>query len=102
ILDYVLKTNSAGWLPPEDRFSMPFMLAYKDEIVEYLARVRGPGSTLAYKPFPRVTGEATQIVVTEYDIPPGHRPGTVVADNGSDWSLGTPSKVESRAAHDAV
>lgn len=76
---------------------------YKEEIVEYLTRVRGPGSApLAYKPLPRASGEATQIVVTEYDISPGHLPGYVMFDNGSDWSQGSPSHYESRGVHDAV
>ena len=43
---------------------------YKKDIIDYLARVRGPEpfpSNLT--PFPRPTGEAANIVVTEYDVP---------------------------------
>ena len=43
---------------------------YKKDIIEYLARVRGPEPfPLKLKPFPRATGEAADIVVTEYDVP---------------------------------
>ncbi|OFW09613.1 MAG: hypothetical protein A3G20_01935 [Acidobacteria bacterium RIFCSPLOWO2_12_FULL_59_11] len=79
-----------------------FINGYKDEIVAYLERVRGPRSEAVFKPLPRVTGESTRIVVTEYEISPGHLPGTVVVDNGNDWSFGPPSHHESRAAHDTV
>jgi streptogramin lyase len=55
---------------------------------------------LDYKVRPRPTGESAQIVVTEYDISPGHLPGYLVAGNGTDWSLGIPSRVESSVTHD--
>jgi streptogramin lyase len=43
---------------------------YKDDIIAYLTRVRGPESfPLKLNPFPRPTGEAADIVVTEYDLP---------------------------------
>ncbi len=80
-----------------------FIYGYKSEIVSYLTRVRGPDSAiLDYKPRPRPSGEAAQIVVTEYDVSPGHLPGYLVIENGSDWSLGTPSRVESGATHDLM
>jgi streptogramin lyase len=104
---------------------------YRKDVIEYLARVRGPQAVpLKLKPFPRPTGEATQIVVTEYDLPREHsgdlfsldpktgRVTMLVARNGrtdakqlppeplneyrsgSDWSLGTRHEGEERAAHD--
>ncbi len=88
--------------PRPDNQRNPYIHGYRDEIVAYLAKVRGPNSTLAYTPLPRVTGEANQIVVTEYDVPPGHLPNYSVVENGRDWSKGTPSRHESGAAHDAV
>ena len=82
---------------------VPYIHGYKDELIDYLTKVRGPASApLNYKAFPRPSGEATQIVVTEYDVPPGHLPDYHVVNNGSDWSLGTPTHYESRAAHDVV
>jgi len=80
----------------------PFIRSNKEEIIQYLTKVRGPDSTFVPKPLPRLTGESNQIVVTEYDISPGHAPGYLVIQNGADWSKGTPSRVESSAAHDAI
>ena len=43
---------------------------YKSDIIDYLTRVRGPEPfPLKPNPFPRPTGEAAAIVVTEYDLP---------------------------------
>ena len=76
--------------------------AYKEDLIAYLTKVRGPGpSPMKFKPFPRATGEATQIVVTEYDIPRGDNPNFVMLPNGSDWSEGIASG-DGGVLHDAV
>lgn len=72
--------------------------AYRDELAEYLGRVRGATELSDLKLVPRPTGEATQGVVTEYDLPRTDRPNHF--DDGSDWSMGTPSRFVGRAAHD--
>ena len=97
ILNFMEKTNSAGIFSfdvsveaehPNPNIN-PYIHGYKEELAAYLARVRGPVSgRLLYKPLPRPTGEATQIVVTEYDVSPGHLPDYRVVNNGSDWSYG--------------
>ena len=77
--------------------------AYKQDLAEYLSRVRGPGnSPLNIKTLPRPTGEAAQIVVTEYDLPRPGAPDWVMRHNGTDWSEGTPSRYDGRAAHDVA
>ncbi|OFW04137.1 MAG: hypothetical protein A3G20_02175, partial [Acidobacteria bacterium RIFCSPLOWO2_12_FULL_59_11] len=96
----MMTTLSPNGPLPLEAFPDPYIHGYTDELVSYLTKARGPNSVLTPKPLPRVTGEGTRIVVTEYDLAPGHLPGTVVVENGSDWSLGTPSHYESRAAHD--
>lgn len=101
IVDLMAVISHDGFYRP-DAHPSPWIHGYKEEMVAYLARVRGPGSELTYKPLPRATGEATQIVVTEFDIFPGHLPGVLPVENGSDWSLGTPARHENAAAHDAV
>ena len=101
ILNFMERGNDRAVTRPDNQRN-PYIHGYKEEIAAYLAKVRGPDSVLSYKPLPRVTGEANQIVVTEFDIPPGHLPDYLVADNGTDWSKGTPSRHESAAAHDAV
>ena len=80
----------------------PYIHGYAGEMFEYLVRVRGPASELIYKPLPRITGDATQIVVTEYDVSPGHLPNHRVNQSGDDWSLETPSHYESRSVHTHV
>jgi hypothetical protein len=77
--------------------------AYKDEIVRFLTRVRGPGpANYELKPLPRPTGEAAQIVITEYDLPRPEAPPESYVHDGSNWMEGTPSRWQGRAAHDAV
>ena len=77
------------------------LTTYKDEIVEYLARVRGPNDGMKYKPFPRATGDATQVVVTEYDIPRGDDASFRMFPNGSNWSEGIAGG-DGGVLHDAV
>jgi virginiamycin B lyase len=89
---------------PEDKTPDPVIHAYKDELAEYLGRVRGPNNVpLNLKLLPRPTGEAAQIVVTEYDLPRADMPpGWTMKHNGTDWSEGTPSRYDGRAAHDVA
>jgi len=69
------------------------------QLAAYLARARGPGETsMHFKPRPRPTGEAARVVWTTYELPlnPDAGIGTNAKYNpndGSDWSLGTTSKL---------
>ena len=69
------------------------------QLAAYLARARGPGeSSMKFVPRPRPTGEAARAVWTLYDlqINPDAGIGTQVKYNpndGTDWSLGTTSKL---------
>ena len=67
------------------------------QLAAYLARARGPGETsMKFTPRPRPTGEAARVVWTLYDLPlnPDAGIGTKYNDNdGTDWSLGPPSKL---------
>jgi streptogramin lyase len=70
----------------------PVIQHYKEELAEYLFRVRGPGpSPLKITPFPRPSGEAARVVVTEFNIPSAANPNELVDQDGSDWSEGIPS-----------
>ena len=77
---------------------------YKEDLVEYLTRIRGPKPyPWKFQPHPRPSGEATQIVVTEYDLPRGDQPDFLLSHNGSDWAEGIPAKyAEGGGTHDAV
>ncbi len=57
---------------------------------------------LALRPLPRPTGEAAQVVITEYDLPRPGEPDWIMKHNGTDWSEGTPSRYDGRAAHDVA
>jgi streptogramin lyase len=69
------------------------------QLAAYLARARGPGETsMKFKERPRPTGDAARVVWTTYEVPlnPDAGIGTQVKYNpndGSDWSLGTTSKL---------
>jgi streptogramin lyase len=71
------------------------------ELAAYLARARGPGeSSMKFKPQPRPTGEAARVVWQLYDLPLNPETGISAMsgakynpNDGSDWTLGTPSKI---------
>jgi len=67
------------------------------ELAAYLARARGPGeSSVKVADRPRPSGEAARAVWTLYDLPlnPDTGIGTKYNNNdGTDWSLGTTSKI---------
>jgi streptogramin lyase/mono/diheme cytochrome c family protein len=67
------------------------------ELAAYLTKVRGPGeSPLKVKDRPRPSGEAARVTWTLYDVPliPEVGIGTSrPVNDGSDWSLGTTSKL---------
>jgi virginiamycin B lyase len=72
----------------------------RKELAAYLARARGPGeSSMKITERPRPTGEAARVTWTTYDIPlnPDAGIGTqgvkYAINDGSDWSLGTTSKL---------
>lgn len=70
---------------------------HQKELAAYLARARGPGETsMKFTARPRPTGDAARVVWTLYDLPlnPDSGIGTKYNDNdGTDWSLGPPSKL---------
>jgi len=81
----------------------PTIEAYKDDIVRFLTKVRGPEkANYELKPLPRPTGAAAQVVITEFDLPRPEAPPEYYMHNGSDWMEGTPSRWQGRTAHDAA
>ena len=102
VITLMEKMLSIGYAP-ENATPNPVIHAYKQELADYLGRVRGPGnSPLNLKLLPRPTGESAQIVVTEYDLSRPDMPGWTMEHNGTDWSEGTPSRWNGRAAHDVA
>ena len=102
VMTLMEKMQSIGYAPA-DITPNSVIHAYKAEIAEYLGRVRGPAnSSLQLKLLPRPTGDAARIVVTEYDLARPDLPDWTMAHNGVDWSEGTPSRWDGRAAHDVA
>lgn len=66
------------------------------QLAAYLSRARGPGETsMTFKPRPRPTGEAAEIVWRLYDLPLNPDAGVGAQYNpndGTDWTLGITSK----------
>ena len=102
VITLMEKMLSIGYAPV-DATPNSVIHAYKQELAEYLGRVRGPGTpALDWKLLPRPTGESAKIVVTEYDLSRPDMPGWIMEHNGTDWSEGTPSRWNGRAAHDVA
>ena len=102
ILDFMKVINLAGALPGPDRAPLPIIEYHRDGLADYLTKVRGPNAS-ALKPVivSRPKGEATLAVITEYDIEPASTPGEFPAQDGSDWSEGTPTSLAfTRGTHD--
>ena len=101
IINVMTKIRTEGYVPEKPNID-PVMEAYKDEIAEYLGKVRGPNSTFSPKIYPRPSGESTKIVITEFDLPRPEDSPSVLRFDGSDWSQGTPSRYAGRASHDVA
>jgi streptogramin lyase len=102
IIDVMERVGIYGTPPRPDADPLPLIHAFKDDLVKYLAEMRGPGpSPMIPKAFPRPTGDAARAVVTEYDVTSSADSAEYVTQDGSDWMQGVPSAYESRGPHDA-
>jgi streptogramin lyase len=106
IMNLMKQISIVGPYLGEDSAPDPHIQFYEKELASYLARVRGPGpSAMKFKLRPRPTGVPARAIFTEYDIPldPAVEHETkYVTNDGSDWSLGTPSNTNGAIGiHDA-
>ncbi len=106
ILDLMKRVNVAGGYLGDKSEPAPIIDFHEKELAAYLARVSGPQpSAMNFKLRPRPTGEAARAVFTEYEVPiaPDEKSGTeYITNDGSDWSLGTPSSLSgAHGIHDA-
>ncbi|OFV97471.1 MAG: hypothetical protein A3F68_07570 [Acidobacteria bacterium RIFCSPLOWO2_12_FULL_54_10] len=102
IIDVMERVGIYGDPPRADGAPMPLIRYYKDEMAAYLAKMRGPGpSPMKFKPFPRPSGEAARVVITEYDVTTNSDPSVYPVQDGALWEGGVPSAYESRGVHDA-
>ena len=97
IIDLMKMVPVTGVYPGPNAKPNQIMERHQKQLAAYLARARGPGeSSMKVVPRPRPTGEAARAVWTLYDLPlnPDAGIGTRYnANDGTDWSLGTTSKL---------
>ncbi|HWF13509.1 MAG TPA: carboxypeptidase regulatory-like domain-containing protein [Candidatus Acidoferrales bacterium] len=102
VITLMEKMQSIGYAPADIAPNV-VIHSYKPELASFLGRVRGPANaSLNWKLLPRPTGDAAKIVITEYDLARPDMPGWTMEHNGTDWSEGTPSRWDGRAAHDVA
>jgi streptogramin lyase len=96
--------NVYGFYKPNGPIN-PVLNFHQQELAHYLAKVRGPGQgDFRITTRPRPSGEAARVVFREYDIPLNpdqDLPAKTSVNDGSDWTMGTPSRVGS-LPHDAA
>jgi streptogramin lyase len=97
IINLMKYANVYGIYQGPDHKASPVLEHNQKQLAAYLARARGPGETsMKFKLRPRPSGEVARVVFTEYEAPPDPdvgMPYKVLTNNGTDWSLGTPSYV---------
>ena len=106
IIELMKNANVYGTFMGNERKPSGILDFHQKELAAYLARARGPGeSAMKFTLDPRPSGEAAWVVFKEYDVPldPDARlPSNFVQNDGSDWSLGTPSVlIPGWGVHDA-
>jgi virginiamycin B lyase len=109
IIDLMKHVNVSGVYQGPEHKAQGVLDYHQKELAAYLSRVRGPDAqglvegVAKIKLRPRPSGETARVVFREYDVPVDPDLGVPSRDfsnNGSDWSLGTPSRRGS-FVHDA-
>ena len=97
IINLMKHVNVSGIYQGAGHKASPVLDHNQKQLAAYLARARGPGETsMKFNLRPRPSGEAARVVFTDYEAPPDPDVGLpykVLTNNGTDWSLGTPSYV---------
>jgi streptogramin lyase len=99
IIDLMKMVPNSGVYPGPNGHANMIINRNQKQLAAYLSRARGPGeSSMKIASRPRPTGEAARAVWTLYDLPlnPDAGDGALAKYNpndGTDWSLGTPSKL---------
>ena len=106
IIELMKHVNVGGIYQGAEHKPQGLLDFHQRELAAYLARARGPGENgLNLRLRPKLSDEAARVVVTEYDVPLDPNaglPADFVANNGSDWSMGTPSGlIPGYGVHDA-
>jgi virginiamycin B lyase len=95
VLELMKNANVYGTYVGKERPVSGILDYHHKELAAYLAKARGPGKNMMnVKLPPRPSGEAARVVIREFDLPldpDQNLPANFVQNDGSDWSLGTPS-----------
>lgn len=106
ILDLMKHVNVYGIYQGADHKATGVIDYNEKELAAYLSKARGPGeSSMKITLRERPSGEAARVVFREYDVPidpDAHETADMIGNDGSDWSLGTPSTlIPGFGVHDA-
>jgi virginiamycin B lyase len=106
ILELMKHVNVYGIYQGPDHKATGVIDYNQKDLAAYLAKARGPGeSAMKVTLRPRPSGEAARVVFREYDVPIDPDAGLTpeqIGNDGSDWSLGTPSTlIPGYGVHDA-
>ena len=105
IIELMKNANVYGSYMGKERKATGILDYHHKELAAYLARARGLGGTPKARLEPRPSGEAARVEIREYDLPldpDAELPANYVQNDGSDWSLGTPSTmIPGWGVHDA-
>ena len=106
ILELMKHVNVYGIYQGPDHKATGVIDYNQKELAAYLAKARGPGDgAMKVTLRPRPSGEAARVVFREYDVPIDPDAGLTpeqIGNDGSDWSLGTPSTlIPGYGVHDA-
>ena len=106
IIELMKHVNVYGAYQGPDHKANAVLDLNQKQLAAYLARARGPGeSAMNIKLRPRPAGEAALVMFAEYDVPldpAAALPPNFVANDGTDWSMGTPSVlIPGFGVHDA-
>ena len=106
ILDLMKHVNVYGAYQGADHKATGVIDYNEKELAAYLSKARGPGeSSMKITLRERPSGEAARVVFREYDVPidsDAHETADMIGNDGSDWSLGTPSTlIPGFGVHDA-
>jgi streptogramin lyase len=106
VIELMKNANVYGTYVGGERKPSGILDFHQKELAAYLARARGPGEPdMDVKLEPRPSGEAARVMFKEYDLPldpDSNLPADFVQNDGSNWSLGTPSVlIPGWGVHDA-
>jgi streptogramin lyase len=105
IIELMKNANVYGSYMGNERKPSGILDYHHKELAAYLARARGPNGTPKLVLEPRPSGEAARVEIREYDLPldpDAKLPANFRQNDGSDWSLGTPSvMIPGWGVHDA-